>query len=522
MPMTQEEALDILKLGHNVFLTGAAGSGKTYVLNEFIKHLKEHRIPVGVTASTGIAATHINGMTIHSWAGIGIDDSLNASEIDNLKTKSRLKSRFAKTKVLVIDEISMLHGARLDLVDQVCRAFKDPDKPFGGLQVVLCGDLFQLPPVTKDRKPPDFVHKSEAWRNMNLKVCYLGGQHRQDDNQLLGILSAIRGAQVDESHFLDLQDRFRDIPEGSTITKLYTHNSNVDEINQDQLDKLGTKSRSYPMTTKGPKKVVQSMISSCLAPENLVLKIGAEVMFVVNNPKEGYVNGTRGQVIGFDDKSHAPLVATPEKTYVVEPFSWQVIDGERIVAQIDQLPLRLAWAITIHKSQGMSLDAAEIDLSKSFEPGMGYVALSRVRNLDGLYIKGMNNQAMVVHPEILVLDKSLKAKSASASASLSSLGKKEITSHHEKVINALAPAPEEVVDYDEKLFEKLREWRTSISKKKTIPPYAVLNDKTLKAICHDLPTSEKELLAISGIGPMKLDQYGLEILKLIKSHKKKP
>ncbi len=517
--MTQKEALDILKLGHNVFLTGAAGSGKTFVLNQFIAHLRQHKISVGVTASTGIAATHIGGMTIHSWSGIGIKESLSSDEIDKLKTKSRLKSRFQKTKILIIDEISMLHGVRLDLVDQVCRAFKDEAKPFGGLQVVLCGDLFQLPPVTRDRSPPDFVHKSNAWRDMNLKVCYLSEQHRQDDNQLLSILGAIRGNEVDESHFLDLQDKFRETPKSSTITRLYTHNSAVDKINQKELDQLNTQKQSYAMTTKGAKKIVETMISSCLASELLVLKLGTEVMFVANNPKEGYVNGTRGQVVGFDDESRAPLVATPSKTYLVEPFSWQLIDGDRIVAQIDQLPLRLAWAITIHKSQGMSLDAAEIDLSRSFEPGMGYVALSRVRNLDGLYIKGMNNQAMVVHPEILVLDKSLRAKSARASSSLSSIGEKTTKTHHEKVIKVLGPASDEITNYDEALFEKLRKWRYGVAKKKTIPPYAVLNDKTLKSICSVLPKNEKELLDISGIGPAKLEQYGKDMLKMVFKHR---
>lgn len=513
--MTQREALDILKLGHNVFLTGAAGSGKTYVLNEFIAHLRKHKIGVGVTASTGIAATHLGGMTIHSWSGIGIKDSLSSADLEKLLTKSRLKTRFAKTKVLIIDEISMLHGARLDLVDQVCRAFKDESKPFGGLQVVLCGDLFQLPPVTKNRELPDFVHKSQAWRRMKLHVCYLDEQHRQDDNELLSVLSAIRSNEVDESHFLDLQEKFRPVPDGSTITRLYTHNSAVDEINQGELDRLDTQRQTYAMTTKGSKKVVASMIASCLAPEVLVLKLGTEVMFVANNPKEGFVNGTRGQVVGFDDETHAPLVASPDKTFVVEPFSWQLVDGDRTVAELRQLPLRLAWAITIHKSQGMSLDAAEIDLSKSFEPGMGYVALSRVRNLDGLYIKGMNNQAMVVHPEILILDKTLRSKSDSAVSSLNSIDKKAVKQHHEKVISALGPPPQEPVDYDTALFEKLRDWRYEISKKKSLPPYAVLNDKTLKSICVLLPANEKELLVISGIGPAKLEQYGQDVLKII-------
>ncbi len=515
--MTQREALDILKMGHNVFLTGAAGSGKTFVLNEFIKHLRRHKIGVGVTASTGIAATHLGGMTIHSWSGIGIKDSFEPTDFDRLLEKARLKTRFQKTKVLIIDEISMLHGARLDLIDQVCRTFKDESKPFGGLQVVLCGDLFQLPPVTKTRELPDFAHKSNAWRSMKLQICYLNEQHRQDDDQLLSILSAIRSNEVDESHFLDLQEKFRKPPADTTITKLYTHNSDVDEINQEHLDQLDTKQQTYSMTTKGAKKVVETMVASCLAPEILVLKLGTEVMFVANNPKEGYVNGTRGQVIGFDDESHAPLVATPDKTYVVEPFSWQLVDGERIVAEISQLPLRLAWAITIHKSQGMSLDAAEIDLSKSFEPGMGYVALSRVRNLEGLYIKGMNNQAMVVHPEILVLDKSLRLKSAGAVTSLGSINAKAIKKHHEKVVSVLGPLPEEPVDYDKKLFEKLRDWRTDISKKKNIPPYAVLNDKTLKNISKSLPKNEKELLVIPGIGPAKLEQYSKDLLKIVAS-----
>ncbi len=517
--MTQREALDILKLGHNVFLTGAAGSGKTFVLNQFIAHLRKHKIGVGVTASTGIAATHLGGMTIHSWAGIGIKDSLSQSDLDKLLTKSRLKTRFATTKVLIIDEISMLHGERLDMIDQVCRAFKDGKKPFGGLQIVLSGDLFQLPPVTKDRKPPDFVHKSRAWRNMKLNVCYLNEQHRQDDDQLLSILSAIRTNKVDESHFLDLQDKFREPPEGSTVTRLYTHNSAVDVINQDELKRLKTNEQTYLMTSKGSKKIVETMVASCLAPQVLVLKLGTEVMFVSNNPKVGYVNGTRGKVVGFDDETHAPLVASPDKTYVVEPFSWQLIDGEKVVAQISQLPLRLAWAITIHKSQGMSLDAAEIDLSKSFEPGMGYVALSRVRNLDGLYIKGMNNQAMVVHPEILVLDKSLISKSANAVASLESMESDQIKKHHNKVISALAPPSEEIGNYDSKLFNELRDWRYGVSKKKTIPPYAVLNDKTLRAIAAELPKDEKELTQLPGIGPAKLKQYGKIILRMVKPYR---
>ena len=167
--MLQNEALDILKLGHNVYLTGAAGSGKTHVLNQYIKYLRENNIVVGVTASTGIAATHMNGMTIHSWAGLGMGDAI---DIERILAKSTLKKRMAQTRVLIIDEVSMLDGHLLDAVDAITRGFKDRSKPFGGLQVVLSGDLFQLPPVTRSGEP-FFVFNSEAWKSMSLKICYL-------------------------------------------------------------------------------------------------------------------------------------------------------------------------------------------------------------------------------------------------------------------------------------------------------------------------------------------------------------
>ena len=221
-------------MGHNVYLTGAAGSGKTHVLNEFIAYLRKNGITVGVTASTGIAATHMGGMTIHSWAGIGVQDDLSEHDIEILLAKSALKKRFAETKVLIIDEVSMLHGKRLDMVDQVCRAFKDETKPFGGLQVVLSGDLFQLPPVTRGG-PPDFIFQSDAWRSMNLKVCYLSEQYRQEDQRLLDVLSAIRSNSVDEGHFEHLQDRFREPAKDLVVTRLYTHNAAVDEVNDAEL-----------------------------------------------------------------------------------------------------------------------------------------------------------------------------------------------------------------------------------------------------------------------------------------------
>jgi ATP-dependent exoDNAse (exonuclease V) alpha subunit len=204
--VTQEEALKILKSGQNVYLTGAAGSGKAFLLNTFIRYLKSRGVKVGVTASTGIASTHMEGITIHSWAGIGLLRTASDQKIKAIAGTKNIAKRLLKAETLIIDEVSMLDADRLDLVEKVTRAARGEWKPFGGLQVVLCGDLFQLPPVANTDEPlPEFVYKSAAWQNMNLKVCYLHQQFRQGDQELLGILNAIRSDTVDDTMVKRLQ-----------------------------------------------------------------------------------------------------------------------------------------------------------------------------------------------------------------------------------------------------------------------------------------------------------------------------
>lgn len=516
--MLQTEALDILKLGHNIYLTGAAGSGKTYVLNEFIKHLRDNEIAVGVTASTGIAATHMNGMTIHSWAGIGIMDELSDADIEEISQKTALRKRIRNTKVLIIDEVSMLHGKRLDMVERVTRAIKDETKPFGGLQVVLCGDLFQLPPVNRERKEADFVFQSKAWKNMRLQVCYLSEQYRQEDQRLLNVLSAIRASEVDEDHFEILKDRFKE-PDVEIYTQLYTHNSAVDDINQSELDNLDEEERTFLMNLEGNKKVRQVLAQNCLAPEVLHLKKGAEVMFVANDPMKGFVNGTLGQIIDFDETGY-PVVAFGSREVVAEPHSWKTQDGNKVVAEVTQIPLRLAWAITVHKSQGMSLDAVELDLSKSFEPGMGYVALSRVRSLEGLFIKGINNTALMVHAGITELDRDLRSKSDEARIGLSRIKKKQLEDFHKRVRAALQSDEAKLLDsYDQELFKKLKAWRTKEAKKQSVPAYLILGDNTLKFIAAIKPKTRKDLSNIKGIGAQKLKEYEKPLLKITSAKK---
>lgn len=435
--MTQSDALSIMKMGKNVFLTGGAGSGKTYVLNSYITYLREHDVQVAITASTGIAATHIGGMTIHAWSGMGIRETLSDWDIESLEEKKYLWDRYDKVQVLIIDEISMLSGKFLDTLDRICRSFKrKPEVSFGGIQVILCGDLFQLPPVTKRDEVVSQVIDSQAWKSMGMVICYLTEQHRQDDEAFTEILNAIRKNAITEYHLEVLNDRLReyDADDFESITKLFTHNADVDTINFEALANISEEEFLYEMTSKGKENLVETLKKSCLAPAFLKLKIGAEVMFVKNNIEAGYVNGTRGTVIDINDAGLPVVKTLAGREVTVDTETWAVEDNGKILASITQIPLRHAWAITVHKSQGMSLDAAVVDLSKSFAYGMGYVALSRVRTLKGLHLVGFSESSLVVDPRILSVDQQLQTVSDRAVERLKDFSADQLQKVHEEFI----------------------------------------------------------------------------------------
>lgn len=398
--MKQETALKLLKAGENVFLTGSAGAGKTYTLNQYINYLKARKVPVAITASTGIAATHMNGMTIHTWAGIGIKDFLSDADLKNMKERKYLKEHLENAQVLIIDEISMLHAKQLNLVNQVLKYFKESDEAFGGIQVIVAGDFFQLPPVgKKDENNRDkFCFMSESWVEAKFQVCYLTEQHRQGNDYLNEVLNAIRSQNISHEH-LQALDQTGQQNIGETFTRLYTHNMDVDAINYKHLNAIEADERKFEARCDGNEKLMETLKSSVRAPENLSLKKNAKVMFVKNNFDMGYINGSLGEVIGFEeDDEHGilPKVKLTDGTVLtVAPETWS-IDNEagKTIASFQQIPLRLAWAITIHKSQGMTLEAAEINLSHTFEKGQGYVALSRLKTLAGLKLLGINAQAL--------------------------------------------------------------------------------------------------------------------------------
>ena len=449
--MKQSLALEILLSGKSALLTGPAGTGKTFVLNQFIRASKDEGKYVSVTATTGLAATHLGGTTIHAWAGIGVLDYLPDRFVDHI-AKGR-REIIEKTDILIIDEISMLHDYRLDMVDEVCRLVrKAPDVPFGGIQVVMSGDFFQLPPVNRaGSREGGFVVHSDAWRELNPVILYLDEQFRQrEGDALLDILTSLRANDLRRHHAEKLLERTKyEPPTDADLTELHTVNIDVDQINRRRLAGLAGDEVQYTQHTTGSANYVENLQRSVLAPVELVLKLGALVMAVKNDQSKRYANGSIGMVVDFEPATDYPVVQFRNgRTVVMQPDTWELRDGDKKRASISQVPLRLAWAITVHKSQGMTLDAARIDLRKAFVPGMGYVALSRVRNLDNLYLTGINRTALQMSDEAYTIDERLKMRAANdrerfqylqrkaeerAAKPLKNLSKKKSSSWSEKI-----------------------------------------------------------------------------------------
>lgn len=491
--MRQSSALDILKTGQNVFLTGSAGSGKTYTLNQYIDYLRARRVPVAVTASTGIAATHMSGTTIHSWSGIGIKDELSERDLTNLSRKQFLVDRLKDTAVLIIDEISMLHAKQLNLVSQVLKHVRKNDKAFGGIQVVVAGDFFQLPPIGSkgETNREKFAFMSEAWLDAKFHICYLSEQHRQVSEAANGgldlddILNQIRRQEVTFEAIAALEATF-DQNVDIKRTRLYTHNLNVNKINDTELAALSGEMKRFEATSTGDSKLVDTLKKTVRTQDELILKVGAKVMFIKNNTELGVSNGTMGELIGFaavkiddnqdttdaliaedeadkdeesaksakgktkkdkDSDKKSPKAKKPAtqkmpvvrlnsgREVIAEPEEW-IIEDETgdVLASYEQVPLCLAWAITIHKSQGMTLEAAEIDLSRTFELGQGYVALSRLKSLAGLQLLGMNDMSLQLDPLARGADKRFLVLSDEADANYAMLDEESMTQAHEKFI----------------------------------------------------------------------------------------
>jgi len=428
--MKQDKARIVLQNGHNVLLTGAAGSGKTFLLESFAQWALEKGKKVSVTATTGLAATNINGTTIHNWSGIGVrkqNDFQNETTIPNIVSHmlSRYRQAIKITDILIIDEISMLHSYQLDAIDKIVKGIRKNPETFGGIQVVLCGDFFQLPPPqSKDEKDEnvEFITKSTAFQKGDFKVCYLEEYFRHNKtDKLTELLNAIRANNFNNDYWDILNSRKNVKLHATTITKICTTNDVADQINDYHLAQLQGDSKLYQWQTEGSGDPMNKLLKECknkVVPK-LYLKCGATVMFNKNEPTGKYFNGSLGKVVSFDEDGW-PNVQLNDRNIDGEIIQGKLIKGLKFtdfwkedengqrLATIRQIPLKLAWAITVHKSQGMTIDAAEIDLSYIFDDGLGYVALSRVRSLNDLSITGINHRAVEVNPMALNLEQRLQ------------------------------------------------------------------------------------------------------------------
>ncbi len=382
--------------GRNCFLTGMAGTGKSTLLRQFIG---SSFCKVDVTAPTGVAALNVGGMTIHRFCGMllgpqagqGNEDYFAVLEKDTRRSIHAGFNRVRRCEVLVVDEISMLPGRQLDFVEFLFRRLRGRDEPFGGCQIIATGDFLQLPPVrTSDSEPHDWAFQAPAWMAAEFKTLLLQTVRRQDEPLFVRALAQFRIGHVWGDTARLLQSRVRNFPPAN-LTRLYTHNVQVDKWNDFQLAGLPGDECVLDATQNGPDLQRQFLVKNLLTPATLRLKPGALVSFTVNKNQPEctaplFVNGQVGTVEAIQSGVVFVRVQGGE-TVAVEPFTWRYDAQDPESGTFTQFPLRLAWAMTIHKSQGLTLDAAYLDIRAAREPGQAYVAVSRVRTLAGLHFK---------------------------------------------------------------------------------------------------------------------------------------
>lgn len=418
----QQRAFDAVEAGTSIFLTGPGGTGKSYLLKalyELIPYRKGKHVTV--TALTGCAALLLgrHAKTVHSWAGIGLAREPANVLAATIKRSGKTLRRWLGTDVLVIDEVSMMTPDFLEKLDKVARLVRINDKPMGGMQVVFVGDFYQLPPVNKEKeKETPFAFDSPVWHEIVQEVHSLQEIQRQRDPIFHTILSEARKGQLSEKSLAILQGRLDRSWQTLEIrpTLLFTRGAEVDMLNDRNLKSLEGDSKHFKATTmflpieatKGltsdspaVKKVVEKMDRDGPYMAELVLKVGAQVMLLTNLDFDlGLVNGSRGVVKRFDEQGLPVVQFLHGEPHSIAVSSWPSEELDGVVRR--QIPLKLAYAVTIHKSQGMTLDSALIDIGTStFECGQAYVALSRVKNLESLYVWDVEPTAFRAHPKVL-------------------------------------------------------------------------------------------------------------------------
>ncbi|KAF5020384.1 hypothetical protein F66182_7592 [Fusarium sp. NRRL 66182] len=446
----------VVRQGQSVFFTGPAGTGKSVLLKKIIQSLAAKYLGdgkrIGVTASTGVAAQNIGGTTLHRFAGIGLGQAPTEKLIRDIVEDKRKLWDWLNARVLIVDEISMIDCVLFDKLDEIARAVRGRNLPFGGIQLVLSGDFFQLPPVRKgsDDGSPKFCFESESWHHAVQHTIGLTQIYRQRDAEFTAILNQIREGCLSPISVGRLRKLHRPLADnGAEATELFPLRREADWANSRRLRNINAPAYSYTAKDGGiitNPHVRKMLLSDCIAPESLTLKIGAQVM-CIKNVDETLVNGSQGRIVGFantesfwhhgweDDDAHHDTVlprklddmiqeglplypvvrfVTPDgstRIHFCEPEEWAVErwvpdpweeDGWRVekLATRTQVPLLLAWALSIHKAQGQTLHRVKVDLNRVFETGHTYVALSRATSMEGLQVLNFDPNKVRVHPKV--------------------------------------------------------------------------------------------------------------------------
>jgi ATP-dependent DNA helicase PIF1 len=441
----QRHAVELAARGESFFFTGSAGSGKSTALRAIVSELTREGRSVSLTASTGAAALLIGGMTLHSWAGCGLASEPVA--VLRKKMSGRTMERWRITDCLIVDEISMVQPALFDKFEELARIVRGCDKPFGGLQIIACGDFGQLPPVSRGgddggcgdgggsgrARPSDasrFLFSCAAWRMVIHETVLLTAVHRQREPELLEMLESVREGRLTPQALATIsatQNNSLVNAQGVEATKLFARNVDVDAMNasrlarlpQPQFDNLAEDSGQTWMLEKNSK-----------LPVKISLRVGAQVMLLVNKPASGLVNGSRGVVVELPQKPGEPVSVQfigLDGAFPVGLDTHEVPHGLHgassgplaAAATRRQYPLRLAWATTIHKSQGCTLDLVECDLSGCFEVGQAYTALSRCSSLGGLRVVGFSQGAVRCSEAVAAFYRHLREQAAARRTALS-------------------------------------------------------------------------------------------------------
>lgn len=415
---TYLKILTLLKNGENVFLTGFAGTGKSYILNKLKEYFKKK---LTITSTTGIAAVNVKGQTLHSWAGVGLCRNTVYNTVEKIKKRPTQYRQIMNCKILAVDEISMLNIEAFEYINEVLREVRECNDPFGGIQVFFIGDFFQLPPVEKEGEIRHYCFDSPVWDKLGLKNVVLKKNYRQNEENFITALAHMRENCLEVEDIELLKTRCVE-NEDADILHIFSTNEEANKYNFAKFNMIdepvklfyaedGVYRGSKLVTegfTESENYILEIFSKNCRAEKEIALKLGARVMLLVNMDfNKGLINGACGVIQGFNQdtisiKFDNGIVSNIPK------HKFEYYYNERVVAERMQYPLKLAYGITIHKSQGMTLDRLVVDCARIFERGQSYVAMSRVKTLEGLYLKNFEPEKVLVDNRVAEFYENIK------------------------------------------------------------------------------------------------------------------